>query len=66
MPERKNKKSGILKLPNQTSFSSIIYMGVCVPPRGIEAAVFPIGRPTEPKKTTGREIQNTVLEGNLG
>jgi len=58
-------RNGILKFPNQTSLTSIIYTGVRVAPWGIEPTVFPIGRPTERKKISGREIQTTVLKGNL-
>jgi hypothetical protein len=43
-----------LKSPSQNSFLPVHTQGVCLPPRGLEAAVFHTGQPTEPRIFTKR------------
>jgi hypothetical protein len=47
-----------LTLPSQNSFLPVHTQGVCLPPRGLEAAVFHTGRPTEPKIFTKQNAES--------
>jgi len=54
----------ILKFPNRTKFKSFTYPGICVAPRGIEAAVFPNGRSTNPRRRLVKKIKNRVTDSD--
>jgi hypothetical protein len=56
MPKHKTQ-NWIWKSPNRTSFSSVHTRAFAYLHGGLEAAVFPTGRPTEPNTNFRREIQ---------